>query len=354
MNNEIIACFPQWGSYSCAFRYLFENGFQVKYLTPPPITKNTIEIGSKNSPDYVCVPFKYCLGCHMEALERGANCLMMIFGACRLNFYGELEEKILRDMGYDFKFFNMAEINFRSPKSIVKNLRVINPNVSFVKVATTIPVMIDIIKTVDKIEDYIRKNAGFQVKENELEDIFAEFKKKIDNTYSRKEYKKLKKEYLKKLYAVKINKPKRPIRVGLVGDYYTVQEPFSNYFMERELEKMGIEVHREMNLTNSIINSKYKYSRKYGKSYAKFNIGATANYTVAEALKYAKNKLDGIIQVKSFGCTPELNAQTILQNISKDYKIPILHFSFDSQTSETGIKTRLEAFYDMLSAKKKG
>ena len=71
------------------------------------------------------------------------------------------------------------------------------------------------------------------------------------------------------------------------------------------------------------------------------------------ALKYAKNGLDGIIQVKSFGCTPELNAQTVLQNISKDYKIPILHFSFDSQTSETGIKTRLEAFYDMLSAKKK-
>ena len=124
--------------------------------------------------------------------------------------------------------------------------------------------------------------------------------------------------------------------------------------MEKELEKMGIEVYREMNLTNSIIKSKYKKSRKYGKKYAKFNIGATANYTVAEALKYAKNGLDGIIQVKSFGCTPEINAQTILQNISSDYKIPILHFSFDSQTSETGIKTRLEAFYDMLSAKKRG
>lgn len=41
-----------------------------------------------------------------------------------------------------------------------------------------------------------------------------------------------------------------------------------------------------------------------------------------------------------------------LQNISNDYKIPILHFSFDSQTSETGIKTRLEAFYDMLIQRK--
>ena len=353
MNNEIIACFPQWGSYYCAFRFLFENGFGVKYMTPPPITKNTIELGSKHSPDYVCVPFKYCLGCHIEALEKGANCLMQIYGGCRLNYYGELEEKILKDLGYDFKFFNMAEINFKSPKSILQNLKIVNPNVSIVKIAKALPATIGIIKTIDRMEDFIRQNAGFEQNENEMEDIFTEFKQKLDSTTGYKEYKKLKKEYLKKLANVKINKPKNPIRVGLVGDYYTVQEPFSNYNMEKELEKMGIEVHREMNLTNTIIKSKYKSSRKIGKKYVKFNIGATANYTVAEALKYAKNGLDGIIQVKSFGCTPELNAQTVLQNISKDYKIPILHFSFDSQTSETGIKTRLEAFYDMLSAKKK-
>lgn len=352
MNSDIIACFPQWGSYSCAFRYLFENGFDVKYLTPPPITKRTLDEGSKNSPDFVCVPFKYCLSCHIEALEQGANCLMQIYGGCRLNFYGELEEKILRDLGYDFKFFNMAEINFKSPKSIINNLKIVNPNISLIKVAKTIPTTIDIIKTIDKIEDFIRKNAGFELKENEMEDLFNEFKRKLDLTKNKKEYRKLKKEYLKKIFNVKIDKPKHPIRVGLVGDYYTVQEPYSNYFMEKELEKMHIEVHREMNLTNSIIKSKSKESKKYGKKYVKFNIGATANYTVAEALKYARDGLDGIIQVKSFGCTPELNAQTVLQNISKDYKVPILYFSFDSQTSETGIKTRLEAFYDMLSTKK--
>lgn len=353
MNNDIIACFPQWGSYSCAFRYLFENGFDVKYMTPPPLTKKTIEIGSKYSPDYVCVPFKYCLGCHIEALENGANCLMQIFGSCRLNYYGELEEKILRDLGYEFKFFNMAEINFRSPRSIMENFKIVNPNVSLIKIIKALPTTINIIKTIDKMEDYIRKNAGFEVNKNELEDAFCEFKEKLNQTKNSKEYKKLKKEYTKKLRNIKINKPHHPLRVGLVGDYYTVQEPFSNYYIEQELEKMGIEVHREMNLTNTIINCKYKNSCKTGKRYVKFDIGATANYTVAEALKYARNGLDGIIQVKSFGCTPELNAQTVLQNIGRDYKVPILHFSFDSQTSETGIKTRLEAFYDMLEAKKR-
>ena len=45
-------------------------------------------------------------------------------------------------------------------------------------------------------------------------------------------------------------------------------------------------------------------------------------------------------------------AEEIVQNVSRDFKIPILHFSFDSQTSETGVKTRLEAFYDMVVARK--
>ena len=50
---------------------------------------------------------------------------------------------------------------------------------------------------------------------------------------------------------------------------------------------------------------------------------------------------------------PEVNAMPMLQKISTDYKMPVLYFSFDSQTSETGIKTRIEAFYDMLVMKKK-
>ena len=81
-------------------------------------------------------------------------------------------------------------------------------------------------------------------------------------------------------------------------------------------------------------------------------MGATAMNTIDQALKFAKEGYDGIIHVKSFGCTPEMDAMPVLQNISSDYKIPILYFSFDSQTSETGIQTRLEAFYDMIMMRK--
>ena len=352
IKNDIVACFPQWGNYSYAFKFLFERGFGVKYLTPPPITKRTLNLGSKYSPDYVCAPFKYCLGCYIEALEQGANCLMQIFGACRLNYYGELAEQILHDLGYQFHFFNMANISWLSPKSIVANLKVVNPEVSLVKVVKALPTTLTIIEVIDQFDDFVRHNIGFEATPGSFDQISKEFFAKLDQITNKKEVKRLWKVYRKRLKQVPLNKPAHTLKVGMVGDYYTVQEPFSNYFIEKELAKMGMEIYREMNLTNTLIHNKWRESEKIAKKYAKYNLGATANFTVAEAIKFARQKMDGIIQVKSFGCTPEIDAMPILQNVSNDFKVPILHFSFDSQTSETGVKTRLEAFYDMVVAKK--
>lgn len=352
MSDKNIVCFPQFANYACAFRYMFEKGFEVSYLKPPVMTKHTLELGSQNSPDYVCAPFKICLGSYIEALEAGATCLMQIYGACRLNYYGELAEQILKDLGYDFKMFNMVEIDWKSPHSIMEHFRIVNPSVSIVKVAAALPTVLDIIKTADKFDDFIRHNVGFQVNQNEFETTYGEFLDKVYKIDSKKELKALKKEYWEKLNRIPVNKPKKTLKVGMIGDYFTVQEPFGNYYMERELAKMGMEIYRKMNFSTTIIHSDLKVRRKSAEKYIKFYLGATSNYTIGEAVDFAESGVDGIIQVKSFGCTPEIDAMPVLQNISRDYKIPILHFSFDSQTSETGIKTRLEAFYDMVVAKK--
>ena len=352
INEEIVACFPQWGNYSYAFKFLIERGFGVKYLTPPPITRRTLELGSRHSPDYVCVPFKYCLGCYLEALEKGANCLMQIFGACRLNYYGELAEQILRDMGYQFQFMNMAEIKWTSPRSIIEHMKIINPNVSITKVVVALPTTIAMIKLIDQFDNFLRHNIGFEVNEGDFEKLQKEFYAALDTVENKKQLKCIKKTFFQRLKKIPVNKPAHTLKVGMVGDYYTVQEPFSNYYMEKEFAAMGMEVYRDMNLTNTIIHNQWKKRHRFAKKYAKFNPGATATFTIAEALSYVKQGMDGVVQVKSFGCTPEIDAMPILQNISNDYRIPILNFSFDSQTSETGIKTRLEAFYDMVVARK--
>ncbi len=35
--------------------------------------------------------------------------------------------------------------------------------------------------------------------------------------------------------AIEVDKPKKPLRVGVIGEYYTIMVPFSNHFIEKEL-----------------------------------------------------------------------------------------------------------------------
>jgi predicted nucleotide-binding protein (sugar kinase/HSP70/actin superfamily) len=157
---------------------------------------------------------------------------------------------------------------------------------------------------------------------------------------------------MKRFKALPVSKPKRPLRVGVVGEYYSIMDPFSSHDIEREMAKMGVVVERWMNISNSLFHYPKKEIQERIRGYAKYNMGATSMSTIERALRFAKRGYDGIIHLKSFGCTPEMDAMPVLQNISADYNIPILYFSFDSQTADTGIQTRLEAFYDMMTMRK--
>ena len=82
-------------------------------------------------------------------------------------------------------------------------------------------------------------------------------------------------------------------------------------------------------------------------------MGADACDNVARCKYLCANGYDGIIHIKSAFCTPEIGVMPILNKICKQYNVPIIYFSFDSNTSEVGIKTRIEAFYDMIEMRRK-
>lgn len=349
--DKIKASFPHLGSYCVPLQILFNEGLGVEYVVPPPITKRTLEFGSRYSPDYVCAPFKYNLGNFIETIEAGANLLVQTGGVCRLGYYGELHEQILKDLGYDVKFVNTAKARFSKPITFYNQFKEINPDMSLKDITRIVPVVLKMVEYMDELEDYIRKHVGFETHDGEFDSIHKDFLNELTNIRSMKELNNTYNKYKKCLRGVDLNIPQKPLRVGIVGEYYTIMEPFSNHYIEKELAKMGIAVDRWMNITNSLLHPN-KEAKNHISKYAKYDMGATAMFTIDRALEFARKGYDGIIHLKSFGCTPEMDAMPILQNISADYKIPILYFSFDSQTSDTGIQTRLEAFYDMIIMRK--
>ncbi len=352
--KEKTISFPHLGDYYIPIKFLLKRITNYKIITSPPITKKTIELGTKYSPDFACIPFKYNLGNFIEALENGANILIQAGGGCRYGYYYEVQEKILKDLGYDFEIYTLQEKNKMTLKSIYNNFKKIDPNIKPIKLYYNVIITILMIRYMDNIDEYIRLNIGFEVEKNSFINLKKEMLNDFENSKGlfslTRKYCKYKHLFKK----IKINKPSNCLKVGIIGELYTNMEPFSSYFLERELASMNIQVKRFTNLSYLLYEKKFleKRNLKYIKKYCKYNIGADGMDNIYRAKYLIDNKYDGIIHIKPFGCTPEIGAIPIIRKVCNDAKMPIIYFSFDSQTSETGIKTRLEAFYDMLKIKK--
>lgn len=347
--------FPVIGNYSIPATYLLKHILDSEIIVPPNITRNTIELGNINSPEFVCTPFKYTLGTYIEVLNKGANVLFQFGGGCRYGYYFELQEKILKDLGYNFKYINLVSKGKAEPKLIYKKLKEINPKLKLDRLLYHTFITSKMIKYMDKCDHYIRRNIGFEEELGSMEKINKEMLNKFLNTKGYFNLRIMYKKYLKKLKKVKINKPKNTLKIGIIGELYTIMEPFANYYLERELASYNIEIKRFTNVHYLLFEKKKKKKKifKYAKEYIKYKMGADSHDNIARCKYLCENNYDGIIHIKSAFCTPEIGAMGIINKICKEHDVPIIFFSFDANTSEVGIKTRLEAFYDMIEMRKK-
>ena len=119
--------FPKLADYDVPARYLLNHITNYKIIKPE-INLNTIEIGSKHSPDFVCTPFKYTLGTLINGLEKGADTLIQFGGGCRYGAYAALQEEILKKLGYKFKMYNLITAGKTDIKRIKKIFKTIDTN----------------------------------------------------------------------------------------------------------------------------------------------------------------------------------------------------------------------------------
>lgn len=345
--------FPMMGDYYIPIHYFFKNTSNVEVIKPPFITNKTLELGSKYSPSFVCMPFKYTLGTFIECLDKGANILLQAGGGCRYGYYFELQEKILRDLGYKFTMVNFVVEGKYNIKRIRREYLKINKHPNYFKILKYGLITRYMIKYMDLIDEYIRANIGFAA----TKDSFLKEKENILNKFLKvKSIFGLYKEYksgLNRLKRIKINKPKDRIRIGIIGELYTIMEPFSNYYLEKLLASYNVEIKRFTNVEYLLFKKARMVKKILKHTRIKYRMGADALDNIARCEYLCLNNYDGIIHIKSSFCTPEIGAMPILNKIAHEYNTPILFFSFDSNTDETGIKTRLDAFIDMIEMRRK-
>lgn len=332
-------------------------------VVPPPIcTRKTLEIGTKYSPETICLPLKVMIGNFIESIERGADTILLTgsCGPCRFGFYSILEKSILEDMGYDVDFivFDPIYEGWKPLKdNIYKTFKVDNMR----ELIRTGKFAWKLIQTADYITDLSNKVRAYALDSLKVDLIMNNYYRQVEETYGEKEMMELMERTISKLNKVKIDKSKEPIKIGLIGEIYTVIEPFVNLEVERKLGHMGVLVEKSLTPTLWVEHHVAKFpfgakteNEKYrlAKPYLETLVGGHGRETVGSAIYYANRGFDGVIQLLPLNCMPEIVAKSILSTVSKDLNFPIMTLILDEMTGEAGYMTRLEAFIDLLQRRR--
>ncbi len=341
--------------YDPAFKFFAEQVLGAEFVLLPPPTKRTTELGAQYSTAYVCTPFKHMVGDYIESLELGANILVQVAGPCRLGYYGELQEIILHDMGYEFDMLNFSVNTERGFLGWARDcLDVFDSDINIPRALRKLVSVADMALKLDKAHDYYLANAGFELNRGDFKHAWDNFMEDMRGATTYREIERVYAAGMEAMEAIPIDKPEHPIRIGITGDMFTAIDERSNLDIDDKLIRMGVEVHRMMNITNRFIHYNEPKLRTRADGYVTYDMGPTSTITVVAALEYAKDGFDGVIHAKAAACTPEIDCIPVLQRISEEYHMPMLYLTYDSQTSDAGLETRLEAFYDMLEMKKRG
>jgi len=352
--------FPHMGNTYLPIKALFDD-LGVETVIPAKNSKKTLEIGMKHSPELICLPLKINLGNYLETIERGADTIIVTgsCGPCRYGYYSEVHKEILKDLGVDVEFVvleapegDIAEFYHRISK--VANTK------NIFKIGKSLKNAIKVLTKLNNFEEMVLKTRPYEKYRGTIDGIMDELIGKLETSTGSSS--------MIQLIDAAMNDLKRaPLRqynalkVGIVGEIYTVIEDFCNFDIGKKLNEMGVEVHkshtagewiRENLFYRSLGRSKEVDVREAAKPYMKTYIGGHARETLGHTILYDEKGYDGAIQVMPFGCMPEIVAMSILPTIQEEKNFPVLTLIIDEMTGEAGYVTRLEAFIDLLRNRK--
>ncbi|HSW56773.1 MAG TPA: acyl-CoA dehydratase activase-related protein [Dehalococcoidales bacterium] len=330
-------------------------------MVAPPITKRTLSLGTRYSPESACIPFKFILGNFIEALDQGADTLLMIssVNACRLGYYGKVHEQILRDMGYDFRFFKLKSTQ-KGLIGVLKAVKRLANDAPWPTIIAAYQMGTTKIKALDDIERKAQQVRPLEMEKGTADNVYRQAVKAIDDAQETKLVTHILTRYMKEMDQIAINPKIIPLKVGVVGEIYAVMEPFVNMNLEVELGKLGVEVRRTKSTFFSewvrhgafnVLNEEKKKLKKYAQPYLRRDVGGHGFESLAEKVRLSTEGYDGIIHLAPFTCMPEAIASNIMRATTED--IPVLTILCDEQMAKAGILTRLEAFVDLIEWRRK-
>lgn len=358
----MIVTFPHMGHLWISLKAMLEY-LGVNVQEPPPCTKKTMVLGTKHAPEFACMPLKLNLGNFMEAAELGADTILMAGGCgpCRFGYYAQVEHAILQDLGYNYELV-VVEPPEKHISELLSKIRYVTGNRSWWHVIKGIRFGYLKARVIDELEKKAHWLRPREITPGSTDKAFRAALDEIIRVRAPEGIPEAERKAMSILEQVSVDEGRPVVKIGIVGEIYTLLEPFANLDMERHLGRLGAEVDRSIYLSEWINDHLFmglikgkrssKDSRRAAVPFLNHFVGGHGQESIGSTVLYAKQGYDGVIQVLPFTCMPEIVAQSILPEVSTEMGVPVLTLIVDEQSGEAGTVTRLEAFIDLLTRKK--
>jgi predicted nucleotide-binding protein (sugar kinase/HSP70/actin superfamily) len=360
--------FPHLGTMHIFCKAIAETA-QIPYIVPPETSRKTLTLGVLHSNECICLPFKIILGNFIEALQMGADTIVMVGSGppCRLGLYDLVQKVILEDMGLYYRWLTIPPRltwqtilkNYEETKELKKELTWKN--------ILLFPYALRMgwkkMMACEGLERLAMKVRPKEVKRGETQKRLKKTLAWVDEAKTPM----LLEEAVRKgkafLQEIEQDSSRTPFRVAIVGELYTVMDPHINRGVEQKLGELGAEVTRTSWFSTHIRrglrwdkNEKGSERLRFmeaSKAYLGYDVGAECNVSIGETILRSREGYEGVVHLMPFACMPETTASGILTQVGKDLDIPILTVILDEQEIEGRIQTLLEAFIEMLQWKRK-
>lgn len=353
--------FPQMGVLEHMMKDLLKR-LDVDFLPPPKTTTRTLERALKVSPEMACLPLKVTIGNFMEAMEAGADTLLMAggIGPCRFGYYAQVQRQVLEDAGYDFDM-----VVIEPPKvSILKFIaafKKLAPHKSVRQIWREIKISFRKAQAFDQIEKAALATRAFETERGITSEVRKRALSRLDEVDHREEVEGAEAEALAMFGSIPRKPNFKPLKLGLIGEFYLLLEPFVNFDVEEFLGHQGIYLERSVYMTDWINPSKtnpvsgatHEQVKEAAQPYLEHFVGGEGVPSVGHTVIYAREGFDGILHIFPFTCMPDTIAKAILAKVSRELDIPVLSLVVDEQTGRGGVHTRLEAFIDLMEGRRK-
>ena len=354
----MLLSFPHMGNLAKGISKICQK-IHIPYLIPSPPGPKALELGQALAPEASCLPFSLVLGNMREALEMGADTLIMLGGSgpCRFGYFIYLAEKILKNEGYEFQLLLIDKGKTWRSFSILRK----EAGVTWPEFLRTIYFGWEAVVCEESLARLEREYLSRVKKTQNFQVFLSSCRQELDRAETLEDLKQIKDKALNYIGDADFHPPEEILRVGLVGDIYTLLEPYANHSVEELLLARGVSIAKEMSLSNWIPNAllpwrKGPYKKRlleYAAPYLADSVGGFGLESVANTRKLGLEAVDGIIQLFPLGCMPEIVAKSALNKICLWENIPVLSITMDQHDSTTGFITRVEAFLEVLQAQKK-